>query len=465
MHDSKLVKGKAREETHWQLGWWELLPLVDGPRRPVAWSRASIIYTAHPVQPTVLAKHFSSARQFVVPSPTLILESSSAYEPPTLISISPTEDWLFAYFPGRNCDGVGCLWKRGYQLNSWIVRECFHYSQGAGVVAAEWTSSERPWAITDYGTPYRLPSRGPTYNTNAVPSLLLATQSHQLHAYFLPPAAPEIRSVKVSLLQPSPIDLPPPEEPHDPTRSHRICTHATIGLSYNEQYVIVATRSKLIPPLKATSPPVDPMDLSLHLDMSSSPAQTDRTELNEWQQWGEESSLDLSMVAFHHRPPSREDQPSKHYLQVLPLSSIPEVHMQVSDLRFVAVPPGTAPPSPTITRDPRRPTKDISVTEKGSLYLVASGLDFGEYTSLPKSQVSLFTLSRPTAPDGSWAARLEHARSFDAESGTVAFLQPLPARNKILIGILDPVGNMPSSSSKREETRVGSMSVLTLPQD
>lgn len=32
MHEPKLVKGKAREDTHWQLGWWELLPLVDGSR-------------------------------------------------------------------------------------------------------------------------------------------------------------------------------------------------------------------------------------------------------------------------------------------------------------------------------------------------------------------------------------------------------------------------------------------------
>lgn len=32
MHEPKLSKGKAREDTHWQLGWWELLPLVDSPR-------------------------------------------------------------------------------------------------------------------------------------------------------------------------------------------------------------------------------------------------------------------------------------------------------------------------------------------------------------------------------------------------------------------------------------------------
>ena len=189
----------------------------------------------------------------------------------------------------------------------------------------------------------------------------------------------------------------------------------------SEQYVIVATRSKLIPPSKVTSPLVDPLDLTLHLDLPSPPTQTDGADTTEWQQWGEESSLDLSMVVFHHIPPSREDQPSRHYLRVLPLPSIPEVHMQLTDLRFVAVPPGTVPPSPTITRDPRRPVKDTSITEKGSLHLVTSGLSFGECgsitllfvsvllsldsdSSLPKSHLSLFTLSRPTGPDGSWVS-------------------------------------------------------------
>lgn len=60
------------------------------------------------------------------------------------------------------------------------------------------------------------------------------------------------------------------------------------------------------------------------------------------------------------------------------------------------------------------------------------------------------------------AARLEHTRLFDVDSGTVAFVHPLPARNRILVGILDPVGTLANSGSKKKETRVGSMSVLSL---
>ena len=115
--------------------------------RPVAWSRSSVIYSAHPTQPTVVARHFPSSRQFVVPSSTSILENLAAYEPPTVISISPSEDWLFAYFPAHGCDGIGCLWERGSQLDHWEVREQFHYERGAGVVTAEWTSSERPVSV------------------------------------------------------------------------------------------------------------------------------------------------------------------------------------------------------------------------------------------------------------------------------------------------------------------------------
>lgn len=92
----------------------------------------------------VLARHFPSLRQFIVPSPSQVIDNLSSYEPPTVVSISPGEEWLFAYFPGRERDGVGCLWRRGHQLDSWIVRERFTYARGGGIVAAAWHSNDRP---------------------------------------------------------------------------------------------------------------------------------------------------------------------------------------------------------------------------------------------------------------------------------------------------------------------------------
>lgn len=103
-----------------------------------------MIYAAHPTQPMVVARHFPSSRQFDLPWPDSIMHNTASYDSPTVISVSPAEDWLFAYFPGQNSDGIGCLWKHGHRLDSWVVHVCFSYAKYAGVVAAEWLSSERP---------------------------------------------------------------------------------------------------------------------------------------------------------------------------------------------------------------------------------------------------------------------------------------------------------------------------------
>lgn len=102
-----------------------------------------MIFTAHPTQPLLTARHFSSSKQFVVPSPPPIISSPGAYEPPTAISVAPGDDWLFAYFPKRNGDGMGCLWKRGAEINNWIVKEFWGLAQGSGVVAASWLGTSR----------------------------------------------------------------------------------------------------------------------------------------------------------------------------------------------------------------------------------------------------------------------------------------------------------------------------------
>lgn len=115
--------------------------------------------------------------------------------------------------------------------------------------------------------------------------------------------------------------------------------------------------------------------MSLQLGMSAVPPQGEGVDTTEWQQWGEESSIDLCLIAFYFTTPDRTGGPAKHMLRTSPLPSVSE-HMQLTDLRFFAVAPGVAPPSPTVTRDPRRPVKDSGASEKGGLYLVASGLNF-----------------------------------------------------------------------------------------
>lgn len=107
------------------------------------WSNSSTIFAAHPTQPLLTARHFSSSKKFVVPSPTSIINSPASYLPPTVISVSPTDDWLFAYFPGRHSDGLGCLWQRGLQIDGWTVKEWWGIARDAGVVTASWLGTPR----------------------------------------------------------------------------------------------------------------------------------------------------------------------------------------------------------------------------------------------------------------------------------------------------------------------------------
>jgi hypothetical protein len=112
-------------------------------QRPVVWANCSIIFTAHLTQPLVTGRLFSSSKQFVLPSPEPIFSSPSSYQPPSIISVSPTDDWLFAYFPGRDGDGTGCLWKRGLQVDNWSIKDYWGFGRGAGVVTAAWAGTDR----------------------------------------------------------------------------------------------------------------------------------------------------------------------------------------------------------------------------------------------------------------------------------------------------------------------------------
>lgn len=111
--------------------------------RPAAWSSSSTIFTAHPSQPMVIGHLFPSSKQFLVVSPDPILRSPASYEPPTVISVSPNDHWLFAFFPSYQGDGIACLWKRGPCVDAWIVKEYWQFSRGAGVITCAWAGTER----------------------------------------------------------------------------------------------------------------------------------------------------------------------------------------------------------------------------------------------------------------------------------------------------------------------------------
>jgi hypothetical protein len=96
----------------------------------------------------VIARHFSSSKQFTMPSPKPVNTNQTAYEPPTVISAAPTDDWLFAYFPKSNGEGTGCLWKRGAQIDSWVVNEWWTFPAQKAPVIAEWLGAPREVRIS-----------------------------------------------------------------------------------------------------------------------------------------------------------------------------------------------------------------------------------------------------------------------------------------------------------------------------
>jgi hypothetical protein len=152
-----------------QPGWWDFISLVDPvqryvsplrffsftcsnrQRRPICWTKSSVIFTPHPVQPLVLGRVFSSSKKFTLPLPLPIRSSPQSYEPPTLISVSPDDTLLFAYFPAHyGLIPVAVLWKRGLQIDEWVVKEFdfwkpHHLSDG--IVAVSWTTTEREVCI------------------------------------------------------------------------------------------------------------------------------------------------------------------------------------------------------------------------------------------------------------------------------------------------------------------------------
>ncbi|KAI0345167.1 hypothetical protein BDW22DRAFT_1390553 [Trametopsis cervina] len=482
------AKGKAREDVPWQLGWWELYPLIDGPRRPLAWSRSSVIYTAHASQPLVVARHFPSSRQFFLSLPPHVTEP---YEPPTVITVSPADDWLFAFMPGREGAGAGCLWRKGNELDSWTATECWTFAKGAGVVCAEWMFAERPWVVGETGLPYRLPSKGPSTILNS-PTLLLVTETHFLHVCVVPPTFPSMKVARLPLLQcsvasqghiippkppaakegeastaPEPVRelniLNPEDIPGAVDSGRKMCVHAAIGFNYNESDFWVAMRSKYVPAYKpphvAQAPRFDGMDIDPPMETdppaAASSASVFATDL---EQAGEDATINISMVHFDFNGFSIN-------IQGRPLPPIFRPGSTLSGLRFFTVPPDITPPSPSITRDPRRAVKEGGMSEKGALYLAASFLDFDDYSTLPKSEASVYSIVvMPTSPGRSlerqWAIRLERTRTF--EHGVLAFLAPGPSKGTVLAGVLDTAGTAPRRSGRVKQVPIGNISVLKL---
>lgn len=138
---SKLVNRK--QPAHMLLACRHLLSF----HRPVQWTSSSLIITAHATEPSVICVHFPSNKHFTLPRAHSLAASSESYEPPSVISASTKDDWIFAYFPGVDRGGIGCLWNKSRLVDDWVVKECRTFAKGGAVVAARWLNPDREVSI------------------------------------------------------------------------------------------------------------------------------------------------------------------------------------------------------------------------------------------------------------------------------------------------------------------------------
>ncbi|KAJ7109456.1 hypothetical protein C8R44DRAFT_986432 [Mycena epipterygia] len=439
-------KGKAKEDTQWSSGWWEYHALLDQTQRPVVWSSTSTILSAHPTQPLVTARHFSSSKQFVLQSPGPILSSPGSYEPPTVISVSPSGEWLFAYFPSAEMDGVGCLWQRGAPIDVWGIKEWWTLNRGAGIVTADWLGGPREWTVDEAGSPTRLPPRGPKTPVSN-PTLILVTETRWVTVCYLRQFLPSLKMISCPLTEPGfvkEMHPNPNEQGYSRPGSVKICTRAAIGLAYNEPAIMIATRSRILPSSRDSS--LSSMNLTLPLDLEIPSSEPDLAI--EWETWGEDSSIELCEVRL-------DFDGNLMVMSALPLAPLYGSGLGLTNLTFVSPPP-TSP--------------DVPEVAQGSLYLAASYLDFGDYTSTPKSELVLHSITRAAASPGTetrlWTCRQEASRSF---TGSVLTFMASSASGQtpstfgLFAGILNSSGPLPREKTRVKEIAIGVTRVLKLP--
>ncbi|CAE6525087.1 unnamed protein product [Rhizoctonia solani] len=337
------------------LAWEDLkLMLDENCVRPFVWSSHNLLFLSDPLSPAIHVKHLPPAAEasrapnvisqthsyplrFTLPPPGPILEMAHAYGPATTLSISPQDKYLFAFFPPAqpnvSTGGLGCIWGVEESLDTWAVKECWHYSAEAGVVAVRWLGEEREWHAQVGPTlrAARYPHLGPKlhYNHSA---FLVVTADHSLHLYFqtypsaLDTSQPSglhqlFNTLSVSLLSPTAAVQGHQEHlpVHDATLGgKRICIKAGIGLGYNAKVdwsILIATRSSLIPNQHTDNS----ISMAAVLDELIPEDNTGELTAMNWMRggmWGEEDLIELCEVEID----LLSDEPC---LVTVPLRSIP----------------------------------------------------------------------------------------------------------------------------------------------
>ncbi|KAI6150464.1 hypothetical protein BKA82DRAFT_4116006 [Pisolithus tinctorius] len=465
--NSSPVKGKAKDDGRWRSNWWDFHPLVENIQRPVAWSTSSVIFTAHSSQPLLLGRLFPSSRQFIVPSPEPVIRSLSSFEPPSVISVAPNDQWLFAFYPGIEGDGIACLWKRGYQVDSWTVKECWPMSPGAGVITAAWAGVEREWITSSDGFCSRLPLRGPLTPVSN-PTLLLVTQSHELYVCYARPYSPSLSFLCCSLVQPYFITEGQSrtafhDVPSGP-KSSRLCTRAAIGFMYTDSSLLVAMRSRRYPTTDSLAPVAhNDSDLGLPLDTPHGAMPEEQSPPLDWGALAEEQTIELCEVKL------RFDGSAINLISY-PLTPIYHSSLHLTNLAFTCAPPPKPDPNASPKSSPRKDKQSARhISETTAIFLVASFIDYDDYNSIPKSEMTSYSISRilpsPTVKS-SWSIRQTGECSFAPR----VILSFAPAwspcnfrKSAVVVMLADTAGSKFRGGSRVKEVPVGCFIVLQLP--
>ncbi|KIM49322.1 hypothetical protein M413DRAFT_21564 [Hebeloma cylindrosporum] len=462
-------KAKASENgtKNWRAGWWDFYPLLEQPKRPVQWAKSSVIFTAHPTQSIVTGRHFSSSKQFFLPSPTQLIASATPYDPPSTITVGPDDLWLFAYFPRHDGEGIGCLWKRGPQIDNWGVKECWTYPKGGGVVAASWLDSNREWVGNAAGFLKRLPPRGPPIPVSE-PTLLCVTQDNCVHLTYIRHFFPGLKTIKrslgftgITLENTIPVDF------GENSSFTRRCVHAAIGIGYNEGSIVIATHSRRMPPPPppptGSIPQFNSMDLSVGVDLTNIAASDQK--MVEWENWEEEHSIELFELQLRF----------DGFIMALICNSIPAIDWPsrpLSHLQFIpALPPPNVPLQPESMQS--SPNTRNTPPERGMMFLISSSIDFQDYSKPPSSILTLYAVAPrvvsnvPSSRNIAWAVKKFATRTI--ENGVITHLEPfidLEGPNSLLLYacILDNSGSLPTGKPVVKDVRFGKIQVLTLPK-
>ncbi|EJU00910.1 hypothetical protein DACRYDRAFT_116795 [Dacryopinax primogenitus] len=294
------------------LGWEDVQTLVDGEQRPIVWTKANTILSAHPSQPYIVGRipilSTSAApqklHQFTLPSPDTIALNASDYSPASILLLAPTDNHLFAYFPSSRMgervgieggpttnmqggaeNGAAVIWERNLErsvdraseVDCWTVATVWAVSPVDAVVGGKWIGQDRdyytvPSPSASGFSVLRPPPSGPESSPNVSHLLLiLASNNLQLCTRPIGNNTGRVALVRSPLGQPYERFAGSPDGQDELSKAHPRSARvlrAAIGYIPNEQGVLIATQLSYVgsPPAQAG------MSLSL-LDPSFGDAQ------------------------------------------------------------------------------------------------------------------------------------------------------------------------------------------------